>query len=284
MEKSLRRLKMLRGHLTADDNNQSEGQLHCKVKEDARVAILTWDFPKSLNALGPETLDPLIKKLNEFEQDEKIGAVILTGVNNTFCAGANIGNFHKDFEFTGAVKFKDLYGRDWARPINEFSKPIIAAVNGYCFGGGLEVALMCDIMIASDKASFGLPEIKLGLIPGAGGTQALIRNVGKSKAMEMILTGTPIPAEKAESINLISKVVPHEKLLEEAMKLAKKVAKQSLPAVASAKKSVKYAYESSLSQGLEYEKAMFNSLTGTQDVVEGVSAFLSKRKPNWSHK
>ena len=126
--------------------------------------------------------------------------------------------------------------KDWARPIQEFSKPIIACINGYCFGGGLEVAMMCDIMIASNAAAFGLPEIKLGLIPGAGGTQALIRNVGKSKAMEMILTGSPISAEEALKLSLISKVVPHEKLMEETLKLAKKIGKQTLPAVASAKK------------------------------------------------
>ena len=139
-------------------------------------------------------------------------------------------------------------------------------------------------MIASDKAVFGLPEIKLGLIPGAGGTQALIRNIGKSKAMEMILTGSSIPAEEALRLSLISKVIPHDKLTEETLKLAKKISKQSLPAIASAKKCVKYAYESNLSQGLEYERAMFNALTGTQDVIEGVSAFLAKRKPNWQHK
>jgi len=126
--------------------------------------------------------------------------------------------------------------KDWARPIQEFSKPIIACINGYCFGGGLEVAMMCDIMISSDKAVFGLPEIKLGLIPGAGGTQALIRSIGKSKAMEMILTGSAITAEEALRVSLISKVVPHEKLLEETLKMAKKISKQSLPAIASAKK------------------------------------------------
>lgn len=143
--------------------------------------------------------------------------------------------------------------------------------------------MMCDILVASDQAMFGLPEIKLGLIPGAGGTQALIRNVGKSKAMEMILTGNPIMADEAYRLSLVSKVVAHDKLMDEAMKLAKKVAKQSLPASASAKKCVRYAYESSLSQGIDFERAMFNGLTGTEDIVEGVTAFLTKKKPQWKH-
>lgn len=220
MEKSLKRLKLLKGHLTAGE--EVEGQMHVKIREDQRIAILTWDFPKVLNALGPETIDPLIKKLNEFEQDDKIGAVILTGVKNTFCAGYNIANFHKDFEYTGGVKFKDLFEISWAKHISDFSKPLIAAVNGYCLGGGLEVALMCDMIVASDQAVFALPEIKLGLIPGAGGTQALIRSVGKSKAMEMIMTGNPIKADEALRLNLISKVVPHDTLLEETIKIAKR--------------------------------------------------------------
>lgn len=165
-----------------------------------------------------------------------IGCVVLTGTNNTFSAGANISGFQDDFGYTGAVKFKSSLMKDWARPIQEFSKPIIACVNGYCFGGGLEVAMMCDIILASDKALFGLPEIKLGLIPGAGGTQALIRSVGKSKAMEMILTGATISAEEAHRVSLASRVIPHDNLMEETLKLAKKISKQSLPAVASAKK------------------------------------------------
>lgn len=182
------------------------------------------------------------------------------------------------------MKFNQVIFKDWARPINEFTKPIICAINGYCFGGGLEVAMMCDILIASDQAMFGLPEIKLGLIPGAGGTQSLIRNVGKSKAMEMILTGNPIEADEAYRLSLVSKVVPHDKLMEETIKLAKRVAKQSLPASASAKKCVRYAYESNLSQGIDFERAMFNALTGTEDVIEGVTAFLTKKKPQWKHR
>lgn len=283
MEQSLKRLAILKSHVKKHNTAGVEGKVHFEIKEDIRAAIITWDFPKTLNALSKETIAPLVQYLDQVEGDDRVGVVILTGVNNTFSAGANITGFQEDFKFTGGVKFKSVLMKDWARPINEFSKPIIAVINGYCFGGGLEVALMCDIMIASDQANFALPEIKLGLIPGAGGTQALIRNVGKSKAMEMILTGNPITAEDALACNLISKVVPHDKLMEEALNLAKKIGKLSLPSVASAKKCVRHAYESTLSQGVEYERSMFNALTGTQDVAEGVSAFLSKRKPVWSH-
>lgn len=200
MEQSLKRLSLLKNHIVVNRVAGSDGELLVDIKEDIRTAILTWNFPKTLNALSMETLTPLIEQLAKLEEDDRIGVVILTGVQNTFSAGANIAGFQEDFKFTGAVKFKSPLMKDWARPINEFSKPIIAAINGYCFGGGLEVAMMCDILIASDVAMFGLPEIKLGLIPGAGGTQALVRNVGKSKAMEMILTGSPISAEEALNI------------------------------------------------------------------------------------
>lgn len=200
MEQSLKRLTLLKNHVAVNKVNGSDGELLVDIKEDIRTAILTWNFPKTLNALSMDTLTPLIEQLAKLEEDERVGVVVLTGVQNTFSAGANIAGFQEDFKFTGAVKFKSPLMKDWARPINEFSKPIIAAINGYCFGGGLEVAMMCDILIASDVAMFGLPEIKLGLIPGAGGTQALVRNVGKSKAMEMILTGTPISAEEALNI------------------------------------------------------------------------------------
>eukprot|EP00344_Euplotes_crassus_P006538 CAMPEP_0197000218 /NCGR_PEP_ID=MMETSP1380-20130617/5207_1 /TAXON_ID=5936 /ORGANISM="Euplotes crassus, Strain CT5" /LENGTH=236 /DNA_ID=CAMNT_0042417421 /DNA_START=15 /DNA_END=725 /DNA_ORIENTATION=- len=236
METASKRLGMLKNHIASNRVDESSGKMHVEIKKETRTAILTWDFPATLNALSVETLTPLIEKLNEFESDMDIGCVVLTGSNNTFSAGANISGFQDDFGYTGAVKFKSSLMKDWARPIQEFSKPIIACVNGYCFGGGLEVAMMCDIIVASDKALFGLPEIKLGLIPGAGGTQSLIRSVGKSKAMEMILTGATISAEEAHRVSLASRVVPHDKLMEETLKLAKKISKQSLPAVASAKK------------------------------------------------
>ncbi len=236
METSLKRLNMLKGHIVENNVDESSGTMHVEIKENIRTAILTWDFPATLNALSKETLTPLVEKLNEFETDESIGCVVLTGTDKTFSAGANIAGFQDDFQFTGGVKFKASMGKDWARPIEQFSKPIIAMVNGYCFGGGLEVAMMCDIIVASEKALFGLPEIKLGLIPGAGGTQSLIRSVGKSKAMEMILTGATINAEEAYRVSLASRVIPHDNLLEETLKLAKKVSKQSLPAIASAKK------------------------------------------------
>lgn len=282
MDQPLKRLNMIKNHVVAKKTNETEGQLHVQIKEDIRVAILTWDFPKSMNALSKDTLQPLIEQLRIFEEDERIGAVVLTGVQNVFCAGANITGFTDD-SFTGGVKFRDPFLKDWERPISEFSKPLIACVNGYCFGGGLEVALLCDIIVASEQAMFGLPEIKLGLIPGAGGTQALIRNVGKSKAMEMILTGNPITAEEAFRYSLASRLVPHDKLMDETLKLAKKIGKLSLPSIGSAKKCVKYAWDSNLSQGMAFERSMFNALTGTQDVVEGVTAFLQKRKPKWNH-
>ena len=219
----MKRLTILKSHIHPKQTAAVEGKVHYEVREDIRAAIITWDFPNTLNALSPETLGPLIQHLNQIETDDKIGVVILTGVGSTFSAGANITNFHNEFHFTGGVKFKDSLMKDWSRPIWEFNKPIIAAVNGYCLGGGLEVALMWDIIISSEQAVFGLPEIKLGLIPGAGGTQALIRNVGKSKAMEMILTGSIISADEALKSCLVSKVVPHDKLMEETLSLAKKL-------------------------------------------------------------
>ena len=179
--------------------------------------------------------------------------------------------------------FNDYFQREWYKILPTFRKPIIAAINGYCFGGGLELAMMCDILIASEEAKIGLPEIKLGLIPGAGGTQRLIRSVGKSKAMEMILTGEMIDAKDALQFKILSAVYPADKLMPSALKLAKSLGKMSLTAVSAGKQAVCHSFESGLSEGLNYEKGLFNTLTGTKDMKIGVEAFLHKVKPKFTH-
>jgi enoyl-CoA hydratase/carnithine racemase len=283
MESSLKRLSMIKNQVRPNkvSDDEPKAQVHLEIKEDIRTAIITWDSPHTLNALHPDTLVPMNEYLTQLETDQRVSCVILTGVGPTFCAGANIKEFGG--QYTGGVNFNDTLITNMMRVLSNYKKPIIAAINGYCFGGGLEVALMCDIMIASDEASFGLPEIRLGLIPGAGGTQALIRNVGKSKAMEMILTGKPITAQDAYEHHLVAKVIPHDSLMEAALKTAKAIGKLSLCAVSTAKKCVNHANESTLTSGIDYERGMFNALFGTQDALEGVSAFIEKRKPTWKH-
>lgn len=238
MESSLKRLNLIKNQInsnfTGSDGKEPVAKVHLEILEDSRTAIITWDSPHTLNALHPDTIGPMNEYLTQIEQDDRITSVIITGVQKSFCAGANIKEFGG--KYTGGVNLGNGIIQQWMKVLGNYRKPIIAAVNGYCFGGGLEVALMCDIIVASDKAKFGLPEIKLGIIPGAGGTQALIRSVGKSKAMEMIMTGNFISPEDALQHNLVSKVVPHEKLMEEALKIAKDIGSMSMCAVAAAKK------------------------------------------------
>lgn len=209
-----------------------------------------------------------------------LGCIILTGSGNkSFAAGADI----KEMAPQG---FIDQYNKDKLQPWEKIAKvkiPVIAAVNGFAFGGGCEIAMMCDIIYASDKALFGQPEIKLGIIPGAGGTQRLTRVVGKSKAMELVLTGNTWTAQQAESANLISRVVPHDQLLIEVNKLAKQISSLSLPSIKLCKASVTSAYETVLEQGIKTERAYFQSTFALKDKMEGTSAFIAKRKPNWTH-
>lgn len=245
-----------------------------------RVAILTLNRPKALNALNDELMNELGQALLTLDVDDDIGAIIITGSEKAFAAGADIAAManwsHMDV-------FKSEYiTRNWETMLR-IRKPIIAAVSGYALGGGCELAMMCDFIIAADTAKFGQPEIKLGILPGAGGSQRLPRAVGKSKAMDMVLTGRMMDSAEAERSGLVSRVVPADKLMQEAIDVATAIASMSLPSVMMAKEAVNRAWESPLSEGLLFERRAFHSLFGTEDQKEGMKAFLEKRQPNFKH-
>lgn len=248
-------------------------------KRDA-VGLITLNRPKALNALNQEVINELERALTHFDADEEVGAIILTGSEKAFAAGADIKEMaEKDFA--------QAYNSDFIGPwqsITNHRKPIIAAVSGYALGGGCELAMMCDIMIAADNAKFGQPEINLGTIPGAGGTQRLTRAIGKSKAMEMVLTGRMMDAEEAERANLVCRVVPTGDLLDEAFKIANAICAKSQPIVAMAKDAVNTAFESSLAEGIRYERRAFYATFATEDRSEGMSAFTEKRSPSFKHR
>lgn len=248
---------------------------------DGRVAILTLNRPKALNALNDALMDELSVALAKFDADDNIGAIVLTGSEKAFAAGADIGAM-ASWSYMDVYK-SEYITRNWD-PIARVRKPIIAAVSGYALGGGCELAMMCDFIIAADSAKFGQPEIKLGIIPGAGGTQRLPRAVGKSKAMDMVLTGRMMNAEEAERSGLVSRVVPADKLLAEAKEAATVIASMSLPSVIMAKESVNRAWESSLREGVLFERRAFHSLFGTEDQKEGMTAFVEKRAPAFKHR
>ena len=219
--------------------------------------------------------------LKAFDADEKIGCMIVTGSEKAFAAGADIGAMAK-YSFADTYK-GDYITRNW-ETIRSIRKPVIAAVSGFALGGGCELAMMCDIIIAADTAKFGQPEIKLGVIPGAGGTQRLPRAVGKAKAMDLALTARMMGAEEAERAGLVSRVVPADKLMEEALDAATVIASMSLPSVMMAKECVNRAFESSLNEGLLFERRVFHSLFATEDQKEGMAAFTEKRKPDFKHR
>ena len=243
------------------------------VERLGRVGLITLNRPKALNALSEGLVADVTGALDDFEADEGIGAVVLTGSEKAFAAGADLKEI-SGADFVGAYT-KDLV-RSWDR-VADFRKPIVAAVAGYALGGGCELAMMCDVILAADSAKFGQPEITLGILPGSGGTQRLTRVVGKAKAMELVLTGRMIGAEEAERAGLVSRVVPAAELLDEAMKVAEKIASLSLPAVMMAKESVNRAFETTLAEGLRFERRMFHALFATEDQSEGMAAFLEKR-------
>ena len=248
-------------------------------KRDA-VAIVTLNRPKQLNALNNQLIDELRRALAGFDADPAIAAVVLTGSEKAFAAGADIKEMaEKDF---AAAYTSDFIG-SWHK-IAAHKKPVIAAVAGYALGGGCELAMMCDIIIAADNAKFGQPEINLGTIPGAGGTQRLTRAIGKSKAMEMILTGRNMDATEAERANLVARVVPLGDLLDEAVKLAEAIAQKSQPIVAMAKEAVDVAYETALAEGIRFEKRSFYATFATADRKEGMAAFAEKRTANFVHR
>lgn len=239
------------------------------------VGIITLNRPKALNALNSQLIDELNHALSGFQEDAAIGCVIITGSDKAFAAGADIREM-KDKSFTDVYLGNFL--STWDR-VSEFRKPMIAAVSGYCLGGGCELALMCDFIIASDTAKFGQPEITLGVIPGAGGTQRLARFIGKAKAMDMILTGRVMEATEAERCGLVSRIVAPEQLLDEAVATAAKIATFSQPVVMMAKEAVNRAFETSLAEGLRFERRLIHSMFALEDQKEGMSAFMEKRKP-----
>ncbi|XP_011302951.1 probable enoyl-CoA hydratase, mitochondrial [Fopius arisanus] len=248
--------------------------------EKQNVALITLNRPKALNALCNKLMLELDTAINKLDNDSNIGAIVLTGSEKAFAAGADIKEMMGN-TFANNVTKKFL--EQWNSVANS-RKPIIAAVNGYALGGGCEVAMMCDIIYAGDNAKFGQPEINLGTIPGAGGTQRLPRVIGKSKAMEMVLTGDQITAEEAERSGLVSKIFPADKLVSEAIKTAEKIASKSQVAIALAKDAVNAAYESTLNEGLHYEKRTFHATFATDDQKEGMAAFSEKRSPKFTNK
>ncbi|MGD9539253.1 MAG: enoyl-CoA hydratase [Alphaproteobacteria bacterium] len=250
------------------------------VDRRGRVGLITFNRPKALNALNAALIGELNEALDGFEAAPEIGAIVLTGSDKAFAAGADIKEMQSK-SFVDAY-VGDFIG-DWDR-ITRCRKPVIAAVAGYALGGGCEIAMMCDIIIAADNAKFGQPEITLGVLPGSGGTQRLTRAVGKAKAMEMILSGRNMGAEEAERSGLVSRVVPAAELIEEAIKLAERIAHFSQPAVALAKSAVNRAFETTLAEGVRYERAVFYSTFATEDQKEGMLAFVEKRAPQFGNK
>ena len=252
-----------------------------EVRTEAdKVGIIQLNRPKQLNALNDQLMDELGQALKAFDADEKIGCIIVTGSEKAFAAGADIGAMAK-FTFADAYK-GDFITRNW-ETLRTIRKPVIAAVSGFALGGGCELAMMCDFIIAADNAKFGQPEIKLGVIPGAGGTQRLPRAVGKSKAMDMCLTARMMDAQEAERAGLVSRVVSYDKLMDEALGAALVISDFSQIAVMAAKEAVNRAYEGTLSDGLMFERRLFHALFATQDQKEGMDAFVNKRKAQFQH-
>jgi enoyl-CoA hydratase len=250
------------------------------VEARGPVGLITLNRPKALNALNAQLIGELNQALDGFEADPEIAVVVLTGSERAFAAGADIKEM-QDQDFMAA--YQSDFIAPWQRVAGR-RKPIIAAVAGYALGGGCELAMMCDVILAADNARFGQPEINLGTLPGAGGTQRLTRAVGKSKAMEMILTGRMMDAEEAERANLVARVVPLADLLDEALKLAQTIAEKSQPIVAMAKEAVNVAYETSLQEGIRFERRVFYATFATEDRKEGMQAFSEKRTPNFNNR
>lgn len=246
------------------------------------AGLITLNRPKALNALCDGLLDDLIHAARAMDGNDSVGAIVITGSEKAFAAGADIKEMSKR-EYVESYTKNQF--KNWT-DITHITKPTIAAVSGFALGGGCELAMMCDIMIASETAKFGQPEVTLGVIPGCGGTQRLVRAVGKSKAMEMVLTGNMMTAQQALQDGLVCRVVPggHDKLVEAALEMAGKIASLSRPVIAMAKETVNASYEMTLDQGLRFERRIFHSMFSLQDQKEGMSAFSEKRSPKWSHK
>jgi enoyl-CoA hydratase len=245
-----------------------------------KVGLITLSRPKALNALNTQVLSELVAALGAFDADRGIGAIVITGSEKAFAAGADIKEMqHKSY----VDAFLEDFFSGWDN-VGRVRKPLVAAVAGYALGGGCELAMMCDFIIAAENARFGQPEITLGVMPGMGGSQRLTRAVGKSKAMDMCLTGRMMDAAEAERSGLVSRVVPAEKLLDEAMAAAAKIADFSLPSVMMAKEAVNRAFETTLAEGLRFEKRLFHSMFALDDQSEGMAAFVEKRKANFTNR
>ncbi len=250
------------------------------LERRGRVGIITLNRPKALNALNSQLMREVVSVVEELDEDSDIGAILITGSERAFAAGADIKEMQPK-------SYMDVYLDDffaaWDR-LAAARTPLIAAVSGYALGGGCELAMLCDVLIASDTAVFGQPEIKLGVIPGIGGSQRLTRAVGKAKAMEMCLTGRNMKVEEAERAGLVSRIVPVADLLDDAIATATTIAEMSLPVVMMAKEAVNRSFESSLREGVLFERRVFHSTFATEDQKEGMSAFIEKRTPNFQHR
>ncbi|MEV6415830.1 enoyl-CoA hydratase [Kribbella sp. NPDC051718] len=250
------------------------------VTRDGRTATITLDRPKALNALNEELMHEVVEAATSLDADRGVGAIVITGSERSFAAGADIKEM-------AAQSYQDMYLSDWFTAWDRLAAvrtPLVAAVSGYALGGGCELAMMCDILIAADTAKFGQPEITLGVIPGIGGSQRLTRAIGKAKAMDLILTGRTISAEEAERAGLVSRIVPAATLLAEASEVAHKIASMSLPVVYAAKEAVNRSFESTLTEGILFERRTFHATFAFDDRTEGMTAFTGKRKPNFTHR
>jgi len=251
-----------------------------KVETNGRVGVITLHRPKALNALNTTLMGEVVEAAQSFDANANIGCIIITGSEKAFAAGADIKEMQP-------LSYVDAFGQDFFAGwdgLSRVRKPVIAAVAGYALGGGCELAMMCDFIIAADNAKFGQPEITLGVMPGMGGSQRLTRFVGKSKAMDMCLTGRMMDAEEAERCGLVSRVVPANDILETALEAAAKIAEFSQPSVAMTKESVNRSYETTLQEGVRFERRLFHSLFATDDQDEGMKAFIEKRTPQFRNK
>ncbi len=251
---------------------------HIRVEREENIGIIRLHRPKALNALCDALITELNGALRAFEEDDAIGCTVITGSRKAFAAGADIAEMKE--RAWPAIWLEDFLA-EWDA-VAAVRKPLIAAVSGYALGGGCELAMMCDIIIAAENARFGQPEIRLGIIPGAGGTQRLTRAVGKAKAMDLVLTGRMMDAREAEVCGLVARVVPTDRLMEEALSAAREIAGHSRTAVLAAKEALLRAFETPLQEGLRFERRMFHALFATPDRKEGMEAFLEKRPPRWA--
>ncbi|GAB3570164.1 enoyl-CoA hydratase [Arthrobacter alkaliphilus] len=250
------------------------------VELRGRVGLVTLNRPKALNALNQATMNEIVAAVSDMDADPAVGAVVIAGSEKAFAAGADIKEM-------ASKEYMEMYAADWFRAWENLTRlriPVVAAVSGFALGGGCELAMMCDVIVAGDNAKFGQPEINLGVIPGMGGSQRLTRAVGKAKAMDMILTGRFMDAGEAERAGLVSRVVPAESVVEEALKAAEVIASKSKPVAMVAKEAVNAAFETGLSQGVLFERRVFHSLFATEDQKEGMAAFTEKRQPEFRHR